>query len=94
MGKQYEKNGDNRATYILRIGGQKMVLPLIPILGGVATFFTGAYVGTVVENATDSPNVQIQQATVTENKPLSRKDFLMAGALGVGAYFIYRKFFK
>ena len=71
-----------------------MVLPLIPILGGIASFFGGAYVGTVVENATESPKVEIQQATVTENKPLSRRDFLMAGALGVGAYFIYRKFLK
>ena len=71
-----------------------MVLPLIPILGGIASFFGGAYVGTVVENATESPKVEIQQATVTENKPLSRRDFLMAGAVGVGAYFIYRKFLK
>ena len=71
-----------------------MVLPLIPILGGIASFFGGAYIGTVVENATESPKIEIQQATVAKNKPLSRKDFLMAGALGVGAYFIYRKFFK
>ena len=72
-----------------------MAIPLIPvIIGAVGTFFTGAYVGTVVENATDSPSVQIQNATVAENKPLSRKDLLIAGALGVGAYFIYRKFFK
>ena len=72
-----------------------MALPLIPvIIGGIATFFGGAYVGTVVENATDSPAVQIQSATVAENKPLSKKDFLIAGALGVGAYLIYRRFFK
>lgn len=69
-----------------------MVLPLI--LGVATAFFGGAYVGTVVENATDSPSVQIQQATVAENKPLSRKDLLLAGALGVGAYWIYRKFLK
>lgn len=71
-----------------------MVLPLIPILGAAASFFGGAYVGTVIDNATESPKVAIQNATVQENKPLSRRDFLMAGALGVGAYFIYRKFFK
>lgn len=69
-----------------------MVLPLI--LGGIATFFTGAYVGTVVENATDSPSVQIQQATVSENKSLDKKDFLIAGALGVAAYFIYKKLWR
>lgn len=72
-----------------------MAIPLlIPLLGAAASFFGGAYVGTVVENATESPSVAIQQATVSENKPLSRKDLFMAGALGVGAYFIYRKFFK
>lgn len=63
-------------------------------LGALATFFGGAYIGTVIENATDSPNVAIQNATVSENKPLSNKDLLIAGALGVGAYFIYRKFLK
>ena len=71
-----------------------MVLPLIPILGFAASFFGGAYVGTVVENATEAPKVEIQNATVAENKPLSRKDLLLAGALGVGAYWIYRKFLK
>lgn len=71
-----------------------MVFPLIPILGATASFFGGAYVGTVIENATAAPDVEIQQATVTENKPLSRRDLLMAGALGVGAYWIYRKFLK
>lgn len=67
---------------------------LATILGVTAAFFGGAYVGTVVDNATDSPSVTIQQATVSENKPLSTRDMLMAGALGIGAYFIYRKFFK
>lgn len=69
-----------------------MVLPLI--LGVAASFFGGAYVGTVVDNATESPKVAIQQATVQENQPLSRRDFLLAGALGIGAYWIYRKFLK
>ena len=67
---------------------------LATILGVTAAFFGGAYVGTVVDNATDSPSVTIQQATVAENKPLSTRDMLIAGALGVGAYFIYRKFLK
>ena len=71
-----------------------MVLPLIPILGVAASFFGGAYVGTVIDNATESPKVAIQNATVQENKPLSRRDFLLAGALGVSAYWIYRKFLK
>ena len=67
---------------------------LIPILAGVASFFGGAYVGTVVQNATDSPSVNIQSATVSENQPLSKKDFLIAGALGVGAYLFYRHFWR
>ena len=71
-----------------------MVFPLIPILATAASFFGGAYVGTVVENATAAPNVEIQNATVQENKSLSRRDFLLAGALGVGAYWIYKKYLK
>lgn len=74
-----------------------MALPLIPvIIGAVGTFFTGAYVGTVVENATDSPQVLIQQATVSDgkNKSLETKDFLIAGGLGVLAYFIYKKLWR
>lgn len=74
-----------------------MVLPLIPIIGGIATFFTGAYVGTVVDNATESEKVVINTDSTSvskQAKPLSTKDFLIAGALGVGAYIIYRKFLK
>ena len=67
---------------------------ILTILGVTAAFFGGAYVGTVIENATDSPAVQIQSATVAENKPLSTRDMLIAGALGVGSYFIYKKFLK
>ena len=67
---------------------------LIPVLAGVASFFGGAYIGTVVQNATENPSVNIQSATVEENKPLSRKDFLIAGALGVGAYLLYRKYWR
>lgn len=69
-----------------------MVLPLI--LGGLATFTTGAWVGSVVDDATEQPSVTIQQATVEEKKPLSRNYILLYGALGVGAYMIYRKFFR
>ena len=69
-----------------------MVLPLI--LAGVATFASGAWIGSVVDDATEQPSVTIQQATVTENKPISRKELLLYGALGVGAFIIYKKFFK
>ena len=67
---------------------------IVTVLGIAAAFFGGAYIGTVVENATDSPNVQIQQATVAENKPLTTRDMLIAGALGVGAYLIYKRIKK
>ena len=72
----------------------------MPILlwgvGALATFFTGAYVGTVVDNANQAPQVQIStdSANITENKSLSNSDFVKAGALGVVAWLIYKKFFK
>lgn len=69
-----------------------MVLPLI--LGGIATFASGAWIGSIVDDATEQPSVTIQQATVEEKKTLSRKELLLYGALGVGAYMIYRKFLK
>ena len=70
-----------------------MVLPLI--LGIGAAIFGGAYVGTVVENATAAPTVSIKDATLTEEpKALTRSDLLKAGVLGIGAYFIYKKFLK
>ena len=65
-------------------------------LGAIATFFTGAYVGTVVDNANQAPQVQIQSAetSVTENKGLSNSDLWKAGVLGVAAWIIYQKFLK
>lgn len=69
-----------------------MVLPLI--LAGVATFASGAWIGSVVDDATEQPSVTIQQATVSDEKPLTRKQLLLYGALGVGAYLIYRKYFR
>ena len=69
-----------------------MVLPLI--LAGVATFASGAWIGSIVDNATEQPSVTIQQATVSDEKPLTRKQMLLYGALGVGAYVIYRKYFR
>jgi len=68
------------------------MIPLI--LGVAASFFGGAYVGTVVENATAAPQVAVQQATISDNKSLTTKDFLIAGAIGAGTWFLYRKFLK
>ena len=69
-----------------------MVLPLI--LAGVATFASGAWIGSIVDDAMEQPSVIIQQATVSDEKPLTRKQLLLYGALGVGAYMIYRKYFR
>ena len=69
-----------------------MVLPLI--LAGVATFASGAWIGSIVDDATEQPSVTIQQATVTEEKPLTRKHLHLYGALGVGAYLFYRKYLR
>ena len=69
-----------------------MVLPLI--LAGIATFASGAWIGSVVDVATEQPSVTIQQATVSDEKPLTRKEMLLYGALGVGAYLIYRKYLR
>ena len=65
-------------------------------LGAIATFFSGAYVGTVIDNANQAPQVQITSDTtkLKENKGLSNQDLLKAGALGVIAWFIYKKFMK
>lgn len=68
---------------------------LIPVLAAVASFFGGAYVGTVVENATESPVVAIQSATVTEkNKSLSTKNIAIAGGLGLLAWLVYKKLWR
>ena len=69
---------------------------LLLALGGVASFFTGAYVGTVVDNANQAPQVQINSdsTSVSENKGLSNSDLVKAGGLGVLAWFIYKKFLK
>ena len=68
------------------------MIPLI--LGLTASFFGGAYVGTVVENATAAPQVAVQEASITENKSLSNKDLVIAGGLGIAAWFIYKKWLK
>lgn len=65
-------------------------------LSAIATFFTGAYVGTVVDNANQAPQVSIKsdKTDVSGNTSLSNSDFIKAGALGLIAWFIYKKFLK
>lgn len=67
-------------------------MPIIPILAGVASFFGGAWIGTTINEATESPAVQIQSAEVAaQNK---HKDLIVYALLGLGAFFIYRKFIR
>ena len=65
---------------------------LIPVLAGVASFFGGAYIGSTVNDAVEAPAVNIQQAEVAANN--KNKDLLLFGLLGLGAFFIWRKFLK
>ncbi len=66
------------------------------ILGGVAAALGGAYVGTVVANATEAPNTVIKAEEVKANSitSLSGSDWIKAAALGGVAFVIYKKFIK
>lgn len=71
-----------------------MALPLI-LLGVGASFLGGTVAGQVISNATEQPDVVINtEGTTIENKKLSKSDYLIAGALGVAGYFLYRKYLK
>ena len=66
------------------------------ILGGIATFATGAWVGSVVDDATEKP-VQITAQTASVDNGimgLSKSDIIKYGALGVLAFVIYKKYLK
>lgn len=71
-----------------------MALPFI-LLGIGASFLGGTVAGQVISNATEQPDVVINtQGATVENKKLSNSDYLIAGALGVAGYFIYKKWLK
>lgn len=71
-----------------------MALPLV--LGVVASFFGGAYAGQVINNATEQPDVVINTDSVnqTNTKRLTGEDILIAGALGVAGWYIYKRWLK
>ena len=66
------------------------------ILGGIATFATGAWVGSVVDDATEKPvQINAQSASVDNGIfSLSKTDMIKYGALGLVAFLIYKKYLK
>lgn len=71
-----------------------MALPLL-ILGIGASFLGGTVAGQVISNATEQPDVVINTNGATvENKKLSTNDFLIAGALGVAGWYIWKRYLK
>lgn len=68
-----------------------MALPLI--LGLAGSFFGGAYLGTVINNATASPDIVINAGDNMENK-LDNKDLILAGCLGITGWYVYKRFLK
>ncbi len=71
-----------------------MALPLL-LLGVGASFLGGTVAGQVISNATEQPDVVINtQGATVENKKLSNSDFLIAGAIGVAGWLIYKRYLK
>ena len=66
------------------------------ILGGIATFATGAWVGSVVDDATEKQVQIVAQTASVENGSfnLSKTDLIKYGALGLVAFFIYKKYLR
>lgn len=68
---------------------------LTAILMATSCFFGGAYIGTVIDNANESEKVTIVTPNATVgNKALDSGDFWKAGALGLVAFYIYKKFLR
>ena len=71
-----------------------MALPLL-LLGVGASFLGGTVAGQIISNATEQPDVVINtQGATVENKKLSKSDFLIAGALGVAGWYIWKRYLK
>lgn len=66
---------------------------LIPVLAGVSSFFAGAYIGNVVEEANKNPSVVIEEAEVSSEKSKSNL-LLIHGLIGIGIYLAYKKWGK
>ncbi len=70
------------------------MLPVV--LGVVGAFFGGAYIGTVINNATDNPDVIInaENGVITQNKQLDNQDLVIAGVLGIAGWYVWKKYLK
>ena len=66
------------------------------VLGIAAAFFGGAYTASVINNATEQPDVVIQteNVTQTQNKQLTNQDLVIAGMLGIAGWWIWKNYLK
>lgn len=70
---------------------------MLPVVFGVVgAFFGGAYIGTVINNATDNPDVIInaENGVITQNKQLDNQDLVIAGVLGIAGWYVWKKYLK
>lgn len=68
---------------------------VLPLLAYAAVAGVSAYIGTVIHDATESPNTVIQADKVNANSlNLSGENLLKYAILGGASYLMYKKFFK
>lgn len=66
---------------------------IIPLLAGVSSFFAGAYIGNVVDEANKAPAIVIEDATVSAEKDAIKK-LVFYGIAGIAIYYFWRKWGK
>lgn len=69
---------------------------MVTILLLVSSALGGAYIGTVVANATESPSTVIQADKVNSfgSSTVSTNDKVKYAILGVAAFMVYKKYLK
>ena len=63
---------------------------LIPLLAGVSSFFAGAYIGNVVDEANKAPSIVIEDASVSAEKDATKK-LVFYGIAGLAIYYVWRR---
>ncbi len=66
---------------------------VIPLLAGLSSFFAGAYIGGVVEEANKSPAIIIEDASVSAEKE-NYKKFIFYGLAGLAVFYAVKKWGK